>query len=124
MINCHYCARPCRKVNKMTLVNSATYWQCDYHGAVVVRYLLAVDHHIDDLNWRTIILVCRWKDETYHVVFILNTSEPIKFRIDKILPHKFMRPELAEAIVTLNFLPEDITPENVMNKLPTYLLFS
>lgn len=124
MINCKYCHRPTRKIQRhqFQLIN----WQCDYHGGVIVRYLLS-----DNLSaishgevMATTILVCKWKEETYHVVFIYDPQDPIKFRIDKVLPAKYGRPEATEPIVTLDFLPLDITPENVMNKLPTYIIFS
>lgn len=122
MINCHYCKRPCRKVRKAN--TNTIYWQCDYHGGVVIKYLTAIDNNITNQNWVTIIMVCKWKEETYHVVFILNTEDPIKFRIDKVRPQRYLAVELADAVISLDFLPEDITPENVMTKLPTYLLFS
>jgi hypothetical protein len=124
MINCRYCHRPTRKVqrNNWSTIN----WQCDYHGGVMVRYLvsesLAAISHGEILA--TTIFVCKWKEETYHVVFVYDLKDPIKFRIDKVLPAKYNMPEATEPIVTLTFLPTDITPENVMNKLPTYLLFS
>lgn len=120
---CQYCHRPVRKVSQAR----TTYWQCDYHGATVVKYLFAEDNGVVDQEWVTTIMVCLWKEQTYHVVFIHNTTDPVKFRIDKVLnvPYtKYGSPKLAEAVVSLNFLPVDITPENVSGKLSTYLLFS
>jgi len=134
-MKCQFCQRACRKIapgkalshsgRQKSGTNLATFWQCDYHGQVAVKYMAAQDrpdHETEE--WLTTILVCLWKDNTYHVCFFHNNPEmEVKFRIDKVRPIPDWK-NYADAVVSLDFLPPDITPENVVTKLPTYLLFS
>lgn len=133
-MKCQFCQRACRKIapgmalsknGRQRGGNNAIFWQCDYHGQVAVKYMAAQDRPESTTEeWLTTILVCLWKDTTYHVCFFYNNPEmDVKFRIDKV-PMIASLYLSAEAIVSLDFLPTDITPENVVNKLPTYLLFS
>jgi hypothetical protein len=136
-MKCQYCQRACRRIapgkalaqtkSQVPGSNTATYWQCDYHGEVAVKFMAARDRAegVEGAqDWITTILVCLWKDNTYHVCFFHNNPDmEVKFRIDKVRSKPTWLIS-ADAVVSLNFLPPDITPENVVNKLPTYLLFS
>lgn len=114
-VKCQYCQRKCRPDTSQGI----KYWRCDYHGSTVVKYLVANEPEI----WHTTILQCRHRETTYHVSFFFdNPNYLYKFRIDKIKVHRYV--SSAEPIVTLDFHPDNITPENVSNKLPTLLLFS
>ena len=116
MINCQYCNQPCRKVAPGKFEQQRMpYFQCDYHGGTVVKYL-AQD------TWRTTILVFHLKEATYHACFFYdNPNLPEKFRVDKV---KNKPGQIgADSVFSLDFHP-DITPENVQKKCAMYMVFS
>lgn len=115
---CLYCKRMCRKVPGRKLDLMRHYWQCDYHGATVVKFAIPP---MDSETWYNAILTVHFRDTIYDVVFLYdNPHSTSKFRIEK-APTDIARSEI---IFSLDFHPPDITPENVQKKLPTYLLFS
>ena len=118
-MKCQYCQRKCRKVAPQKFDNQRAYWQCDWHGGTIVKFLSEFDG--GETGWTTTILVCKYKDFTFHACFFYNNPNiREKFRIDK-LPNKPM--SSTEAIFSLDFYP-DVAPENIQKKFPTYILFS
>lgn len=125
MINCQYCNQPCRKVAPAKHdVQRQSYWQCDYHGGTVVKYLYGneLSHGVHGAHeWQTTILVFHFKEATYHACFFYNNIIPEKFRVDKVRnkPGQIG----ADSVFSLDFYP-DITPENVQKKCAMYMVFS
>jgi len=120
MIKCHFCQRTCRKVvPNQKEFDRTPYWRCDYHGSTVVRqYYISVQ--AEPLCISHIGLITYYKDLQYGAYLFFDEAHfPHKFRIDKINPY----PRTTQTVMTLDFHP-DITPENVQQKLPTYIMFS
>lgn len=119
IVNCQFCQRPCRKV-------ATTVYRCDYHGAIVVQYVLNAFRANLDIDTYNTILVFQYHDATYNATFINDSNNAIKFRVDKVL---FKKGRIAGGttintlVFTLEFHPE-ITPDNVQKKMPLYMLMS
>lgn len=109
-VNCHYCNRLCRKNNAKYPIMTRYVWQCDYHGAVRVWHAF-----IGEI--KSITLVVMHKEQAFHVVFSFNGDKKT-FRIDRPT-----NSNPVNTIFTLDFHP-DINPDNIAEKLPTYLTFS
>lgn len=107
VVRCKYCNIKCRPINE----NGSNMWQCDYHGAVVVRYL-----YVAPDKFTTCFIVPHKSDKYY--MWFLPFSDEYKFSINK-----YERYLSNKSIVSLEFIP-DITPENAINKLITYIMFS
>lgn len=116
MIECIYCKRKCRrfKPDPKTSSDITSYYRCDYHGAVTVRHYVGLDNEITSHA-----LVAFYRDEQYQAVFFHHDSLSYKFRIDKINPY----PRTIQTVMNLEFHP-DLTPENVQDKIKTYIMFS
>lgn len=116
---CKFCKRPCRPCYEDPRSNSRSmydkHWRCDYHGVAVKH----IGHPPDELT--AVVLTLNYKDNHYDCMFNYgfggNTSDC--FRIMRMHPY----PRTVEVIVSLDFYP-DITPENIVQKLPTLILFS
>ncbi len=90
----------------------AYYWQCDYHGAVMVRH-----YKMDDLN--LIGLVFPHNDQLYQATFVSDPSspKPPSFYIQK------LGNKVQDIVCSLDFHP-DLNPDNILDKIKTYLVFS
>ena len=114
---CQFCKRKCRPDNAP---GPAGYWRCDYHGGVVVKYCFAVQ---PGQNWHNLTLSYKTDEAKYHAVFLYdNPNYTYKFRIDRV-KKGWMGLVQETAIFHLDFHPE-ITPENLPDKIKTYILFS
>lgn len=109
-VNCHFCNKLCRKHDAKYPVMTRHIWQCDYHGAVRVWHTF-----IGDIKSVTLVVI--HKEQNYHATFVFNVDKP-SFYINH--PTK-QNP--VNVIFNLDFHP-DITPENIADKLPTYLTFA
>lgn len=119
---CTYCQRKCRQVTYEKHDSSSTvpHWRCDYHGAVVVKFVPSISFQTD--TWHMTILGFQHKETNYQLVFNYgNPNVHEKFRVEKV---SYVRGQPNEPIVRLDFHPENITPENAIQKLPTLILFS
>jgi hypothetical protein len=116
MIECIYCKRKCRsfKPDPKSSSDVTSYYRCDYHGAVTVKHYVGLDQNVTSHS-----LVAFYKDTQYQAVFFHYDGSPSKFRIDRINPY----PRTTQTVMTLDFHP-DITPENVQDKIKTYIMFS
>ncbi len=121
MIECIYCKRKCRnfKPDPKTSSDVTSYWRCDYHGAVTVRHYVGFDNLNGERKITSHSLVAFYKDTQYQAVFFHYDDPPSKFRIDRINPY----PRTTLTVMTLDFHP-DLTPDNIQEKIKTYLLFS
>lgn len=108
VVKCKYCDIKCRPINE----NGSNMWQCDYHGAVRVRYLYLGEDRF------TMAYLILYNNKSYYMWF-LPFNDNIKFRIDKINPP----PKTSETIMSLDFVP-NIKPEEAASKLITYMMFS
>lgn len=117
-MNCYYCQKLCRRFTPDgKQVDYTTYWQCDYHGSVTIRHYPKIPSHADILYSHSLVLY--YKDSKYQAIFFHDDNSIYKFRIDKLNPY----PRTVQMVMTLDFHP-DLTPENVQDKIKTYLLFS
>lgn len=116
MIECIYCKRKCRhfKPDRKHHSDVTSYWRCDFHGSVTVRHYVGLDNKLTSHS-----LVAFYREVQYQAVFFHYEDPPMKFRIDRINPY----PRTTETVMTLDFHP-DITPENVQDKIKTYIMFS
>lgn len=117
MIECIYCKRKCRrfKPDYKQTSDPTAYWRCDYHGAVAVRYYIGLDSQLTSHA-----LVAFYRDVQYQALFFHHDGLlPCKFRIDRINPY----PQTMQTVMTLDFHP-DLTPENIQDKIKTYIMFS
>lgn len=115
-MQCIYCQRKCRhfKPDRKTSSDVTSYWRCDYHGSVTVKHYVGLDQ-----TCTSHALMVIYRETQYQAVFFHYEGAPSQFRIDKINPY----PRTTQTIMTLDFHP-DLTPENVQDKIKTYLLFS
>lgn len=113
---CQFCEKPCR-----IEYAGITYYRCDYHGDIVVKYMYP-PKYCENMDWHTLILVCKTDEYYYHAVFFYNNPEfTYKFRIDRV---KMIKGKLiGEEIFHLDFHPK-MTPENARDKITKYVLFS
>ena len=117
---CEYCGRKCRPEG-VQYIDGANFWCCDYHGATKVRY--SKGNLLGD-NWQNTTLIYTHNDNRYHAIFFYdNKFVGCKFRVDriKLLKH---REENAGMVFSLDFHPKDIKPENVIEKIQKYIIFS
>lgn len=118
-VKCHYCQNLCRKVARRKFDQGGdNYWQCDYHGGSTVKLWFP---RPDDEKWYQVILTTQYKENYYDAVFVYDNPNVTKvFYISK-APTKY-GPQ--EAVLALDYHPQNITPENLLQKLPTLLMFS
>ncbi len=115
---CQFCQKKCRPDTGQSL---STYWRCDYHGDIVVKYMYPQENLKQ--NWHTLILVCKTDHAYFHACFFYDNPDlTYKFRIDRVV--KLRNNQLdAKEIFHLDFHPE-MTPENARAKIGKYVLFS
>ena len=123
IVNCKYCNRPCRKsaYDRFSFSHLPTF-QCDYHGATVVRYI----QEPSPTEWYITFLVFYYKEQPYQATFYYNDPPYFgnqKFQVEKITLKKPGSQRVQEPVFTLDFHPE-ITPENVQKKLSMYMVFA
>jgi len=117
---CEYCGRKCRPEG-VQYMDSANFWRCDYHGGTKVRF--SKGSLLND-NWHNTTLIYTHNDNRYHAIFFYdNPYAGSKFRVDKIKLLKHSE-ENAEMVFSLDFYPKDIRPENVIEKIQKYIIFS
>lgn len=114
---CQFCNRKCRLDRGPA---GMSFWRCDYHGGVVVKYFYPIT---DYETWHTLVMVYITDEATYHANFFYdNPNTTYKFRVDRVKKGWKGLLEATE-IFTLDFYP-DITPENLPNKITKYIIFS
>lgn len=117
-VMCEFCGKECGKDKSMSFNE---YWRCSNHSNVIVKYLVA---EAPD-TWYTKVILCKSKEKMYHVSwFFDNPAMKEKFRIDEVKPVATQYGTSAAAIFSLDFYPEGITPDNVIEKIGKWIIFS
>lgn len=121
---CKFCNRPCRPCYEDPKSASRSmydkHWRCDYHGIAVKHIGVPPD------ELTSLVLSVNYKDYQYDCMFNYDITTPSGGLIAT-YPFRILKmnraPKTVEVVVSLDFHP-DITPENVVQKLPTLILFS
>jgi len=108
VVHCNFCNKKCRSIDLN--VGSSRSLQCDYHGAVVVYYLLNSNEELISYIFKMSL-----NDKKYWMQFVPNGV--VKFKIDITESGK------TKNVISLEYMP-NIKPEDAQKKLLTYITFS
>ena len=117
-VECIYCKRKCQRTNKIST------WKCDYHGDIQISYSFPHEPYVISKESQYIMqYYMNYNDKLYSMNFYYNyPSLIVKFTLNNVLFNSDIG-NISKTIFHLNFHPE-ITPENAISKLSTFLILS
>ena len=124
-MKCVFCEQKCQMTSLADDDRNKSWpdkWKCDHHTVPVEYWTYKFSFGKEQpFNIRYCFKVI-YKSGMYRIYYqidngLLSKKNPICFRVEKQFPN-------ISLILELDFLPLNITPENILEKLPTLILFS
>lgn len=139
-MNCQFCHQPCYLTNSIEFVESwvGSYpnqiWECNKHPHSVKQYIKFVYDRLCNCNGKeniTHIKCCpkeqfyktiveyQYKDYSYLAIWCHDDNT---FYLQKIISDS--QRQQALNVIKLDFIPKELSPENIDKRLPTWVAFS